>query len=72
METETGESTWQGEPKKMGGKVLPLQRCSCFSPRRSITQPRRECWYCRYADFHLTEPVALKVGVCRWPEIQCD
>jgi len=29
-----------------------------------------ECYYCKFADFHLTEPVALEVGICCYPEVQ--
>ena len=57
------------EPKR-NGSVWPRQRCPAFTPRRSASQKQAECWFCRYADFHLTEPVALEVGICCWPEVQ--
>lgn len=56
--------------KACGGEVSPRRCCDCFSPRQSVVQPRRECWYCRYADFHLDRPMALETGICRFPEVQ--
>ena len=56
---------------KPGGSVWPRQSCPAFLPRQghlSIEGP--QCWFCRYADFHLTQPVALEVGICCWPDIQ--
>ena len=58
------------EPKA-GGSVWPTQFCPAFTPRRSAPA-ERECWGCKYADFHLMKPVALEVGVCRWPKAQLD
>lgn len=57
------------EPKP-GENVWPHQGCPCFLARRDTVpdDPGRECWYCRHANFHLTQPKALKVGVCRYRE----
>ena len=58
---------------KPGGSVWPRQNCPVFTPRKEylpIDGP--QCWFCRYADFHLTRPVALEVGSCCWPEIQME
>ena len=63
------ESTAAKTGKACGGEVTSHQCCDC-SPRQSVTQPRRECWFCRYADFHLDRPVALETGICRFPEVQ--
>ena len=57
------------EPR-VGGSVWPQQCCPAFVPRKSVWVDWGECWYCKYADFHLTEPVALDVGVCCWPRVQ--
>ena len=56
---------------KPGGSVWPRQNCPVFTPRKEylpIDGP--QCWFCRYADFHLTRPVALEVGICCWPQVQ--
>ena len=58
---------------KPGGSVWPRQNCPVFTPRKEylpIDGP--QCWFCRYADFHLTRPVALEVGICCWPEKQME
>lgn len=58
---------------KPGGSVWPRQNCPVFTPRKEylpIDGP--QCWFCRYADFHLACPVALEVGICCWPEIQME
>jgi len=50
---------------RVGRSVWPGQCCPSFSPRHSSTglvQP--ECWFCRFADFHLDKDVALDVGIC--------
>lgn len=52
-----------------GRSVWPGQCCPCFSARHSETgKIQRECWFCWYADFHLTQPAALEVGICRYPK----
>lgn len=54
-----------------GQNVWPKQSCPSFAPRSAVMAGRmRECWYCKYADFHLTEPVALEVGICCFPMVQ--
>ena len=56
---------------KPGGSVWPRQSCPAFTPRKEyLPMGGSQCWFCRYADFHLTRPVALEVGICCWPEIQ--
>jgi len=55
-----------------GQNVWPRQRCPAFTPRQNASPKQAECWFCRYADFHLTEPVALEVGICCWPEVQLE
>ena len=51
-----------------GGNVWPKQCCPAFEPRESAVAGLGQCWYCRYADFHLDMPRALEVGVCYWPK----
>lgn len=50
---------------KQNGNILPERCCAAFTPRKdaALTQ----CWYCKYADFHLGTAQPLEVGVCRWP-----
>lgn len=50
------------------GNVWPTQVCPAFEPRAGAPPGLRQCWYCRYADFHLDKPRALDVGVCYWPK----
>lgn len=51
-----------------GGNVWPGQCCPRFAARRSETlKIIPECWFCRHADFHLTRPLALEVGICCYP-----
>ncbi len=49
------------------GNVWPKQVCPAFEVRANVQIELRQCWYCRYADFHLDRPRALEVGVCYWP-----
>lgn len=52
------------------GNVWPGQLCPAFTPRENAAMI--ECWYCKYADFHLNQPKALEVGVCCFPkEVTC-
>lgn len=57
---------------RTGRSVWPRQRCPAFSARSVRLGRARECWFCRYANFHLREQVALEVGVCCWPRAQAD
>ena len=50
------------------GNVWPKQVCPAFEPRTNTPSGLRQCWYCRYADFHLEKAKALDVGICCWPE----
>jgi len=51
-----------------GRSVGPEQYCPGFHARFSSTEVLRpECWFCRYADFHLDQEVTLDVGTCRFP-----
>ena len=54
-----------------GASVWPRQSCPVFTPRKEhLPIEGSQCWFCRYADFHLKHPVALEVGICCWPDIQ--
>lgn len=55
-----------------GGSIWPRQRCPVFALRKEGLGCVRECWFCRYANFHLHERVALEVGVCCWPNAQME
>lgn len=59
------------EPR-VGGSVWPRQCCPAFTPRQAALPGEKECWYCKYADFHLKELVPLDVGICCWPKKQID
>ncbi len=50
------------------GNVWPKQLCPTFEPRSDAPLGVRQCWYCRYADFHLYTMRSLDVGVCYWPK----
>lgn len=48
-----------------GRNVWPGQCCPRFGARYSETlKAERECWFCRFADFHLSELAVLDVGIC--------
>ena len=57
------------EPR-IGGSVWPEQWCPGFTARLARLGGMQACWFCRYADFHLRERVAL--DVCCWPKVQVD
>lgn len=57
---------------KNGGSVWPNECCPAFAARRSGLCCGPECWFCRYANFHLRAQTALEVGVCCWPKTQID
>ena len=70
MEREHGERKRLTMPKP-GGSVWPKDFCPAFSPRESwLPIEKEQCWYCRHANFHLTAPVALDVGICCYPQVQ--
>lgn len=50
------------------GNIWPKQSCPAFEPREGYAKELQECWYCKYADFHLDKSRALDVGVCYWPK----
>lgn len=63
----------RGLRKPMTGRsVWPGQGCPAFTVRTVGLGCGKGCWFCRYANFHLREPVSLEVGVCCWPEVQAD
>lgn len=49
------------------GNVWPQQVCPAFEFRDTAPIKIQQCWYCRYADFHLHKHKALDVGICNWP-----
>jgi len=55
-----------------GGSVWPGQRCPAFTARTVALNRGNGCWFCRYANFHLTQRTALDVGICCWPDVQTD
>lgn len=58
---------------KPEGSVWPRESCPAFTARKNhLPLEGRQCWYCKYADFHLTSPVALEVGICCYPEVQLE
>ena len=57
---------------RTGGSVWPGERCPAFVSRTTGLVRGYGCWFCRHADFHLHEPVALEVGICCWPKILTD
>ena len=49
----------------VGRNVWPGQCCPRFRARPSETlKIGRECWFCQFAAFHLSEQTALDVGIC--------
>ncbi len=76
MSTDLGSSRRRTDrplkEPRVGGSVWPRQCCPAFTPRAAALPEERVCWYCKYADFHLKERVALDVGICCWPNKQMD
>lgn len=55
----------------VGQNILPEQVCPRWQPRTTVMMAAfRECWNCRYADFHLDRKKALEVGVCEYPNVK--
>ncbi|PHV70917.1 hypothetical protein CS063_07805 [Sporanaerobium hydrogeniformans] len=50
------------------GNVWPKQVCPAYEPRGDTLHGLKQCWFCKYADFHLDKPRCLEVGVCYWPK----
>ena len=48
--------------------IWPCQGCAFFKPRETDALVKKECWYCRYADFRVSEEESLNVGLCCWPK----
>lgn len=58
---------------KPGESVWPRESCPAFTARKNhLPLEGSQCWYCKYADFHLTALVALEVGICRYPAVQLE
>ena len=55
------------EVPNKNGNVWPGNLCAAYTPREDAIDSLKECWYCRYADFHLKEERALEIGICKWP-----
>lgn len=55
------------EVPNKNGNVWPGNLCPAYTPREDAIKSLKECWYCRYADFHLKEERALEIGICKWP-----
>ena len=49
--------------------VYPKQQCPAFSPRCGALPGERECWFCKYADFHIESERPLDVGICGYPKV---
>lgn len=72
METDRRDKDRSLKAPRVGGSVWPCQSCPAFTARKTASADERGCWYCKYADFHLMEPVSLDVGICCWPKVQLD
>lgn len=65
------EKSWQHNENMLFDKpnsdsnVWPYQCCPVFTPRSEGCI--KECWYCRYADFHLDRAKSVDIGICCWP-----
>lgn len=55
------------EAPNKNGNVWTEDLCPAYTPREEAIDSLKGCWYCRYADFHLKEELALEVGICTWP-----
>lgn len=50
--------------------VWPHQYCPAFDKRRTSFHAAPECFYCKYADFHIEQSIALDVGICCYPNVK--
>ena len=64
----SGRKDLQLSAPNVEGNVWPRQVCPVFEPRNDTPIGLHQCWYCRYADFHLEWQHSLEVGVCYWPK----
>ena len=55
------------EVPNKNGNVWSGNLCPAYTPREDAIESLKECWYCRYAYFHLKEERALEIGICKWP-----
>lgn len=62
------ETVSKYEIPKKEGSVWPDDICPAYTPRKDAIPSLKNCWYCRYADFHLKEERVLEVGICKWPK----
>ena len=54
-----------------GHGVYPFQYCPRFETRSSKTfDSELDCFWCKYADFHLKKEICLDVGICCYPHKQ--
>ena len=55
-----------------GRERVATPMLSGVPPRAAVLPVEKECWYCKFADFHLKERIPLDVGICCWPNKQMD
>jgi len=58
------------EAPQSNKNIWPHQYCPVFDKRHTSFHSAPECFYCKYADFHIEQPVALDVGICCYPNVK--
>lgn len=67
---ENGDLTKEFNEPRVDLNVKPCQKCKFFAPRQSAYATKKECWYCKYAEFSIDSEKPLKSGLCCWPNIR--
>ena len=58
------------EKTEAGKEITRHTACENFAPRKSILSGDKVCWFCRYADFDISEEQLPEDGICKYPNIQ--
>lgn len=58
------------EAPQSNKNIWPHQYCPAFVKRHTSFHSAPECFYCKYADFHIEQTVALDVGICCYPNVK--
>lgn len=66
----TLEHSEEFDQPQTGASVWPHQYCPQFCLRRTQVVAMQSCFFCKYADFHVTRQECLEIGTCHYPDVQ--